>query len=94
MARSTQRKIATPWGDATVVEKLTLRQQAGEKRFDSVVELLENDRGERLIRIAYATDGTNRRGPVTLRGRDLERLRAALAKAPAIAEVLGLGGGA
>jgi hypothetical protein len=81
-------KTATPWGAATLVERLTVRQQAGEKRFASVVELLETDRGERLVRFAYSTDGTNRRGPVTLRTRDLERLRKELGKAPELAEAL------
>jgi hypothetical protein len=94
MTHSTQRKTATPWGDAVVVEKLSLRQQAGDRRFDSVIELLENDRGDQLIRVAYATDGTNRRGPVTFRARDVERLRAALQKAPALAALLGLEEGA
>jgi len=47
--------------------------------------------GERLVRFAYSTGGTTRRGPVTLRLRDLERLRAALAEHPELAEVLRLG---
>ena len=81
-------KTATPWGSATLVERLTLKQQAGDKRFASVVELLENDRGERLVRFAYSTDGTTRRGPVTLRERDVERLREALAKTPELADAL------
>ena len=80
---------ATPWGKAELVERVTLKQQAGEKRFASVVELLETDKGERLVRIAYSTDGVSRRGPVTLRRRDLERLRAALGEHPALAEALG-----
>jgi hypothetical protein len=83
-------KAATPWGSATLVERLTLPQRAGEKRFASVVELLETDTGERLVRFAYSTGGTARRGPVTLRARDLERLRAALGEHPALAEVLKL----
>jgi hypothetical protein len=58
------------------------------------VQLLENDRGERLVRFAYATTGTARRGPVTLRARDLERLRAALAEHAELAAALGLEGGA
>jgi len=29
------------------VEHLTVQQRAGERRFASIVELLENDRGER-----------------------------------------------
>ena len=79
----------TPWGRATLVEQLRLPQQAGDKRFASVVELLENDRGERLVRFAYSTDGTTRRGPVTLRERDVARLRKELAKKPALAQALG-----
>jgi hypothetical protein len=31
---------ATPWGKAELVERVTLKQQAGERRFASVVELL------------------------------------------------------
>jgi hypothetical protein len=90
---ATTKKIATPWGDAYAVEQLTLQQRAGDKRFASVVQLLETDKGERLVRFAYTTNGTARRGPVTLKLRDLERLRAALAEHPALAEAL-LGGGA
>ena len=63
-------RVATPWGAAAVVEQVRLPQQVADKRFSSVVELLENDRGERLVRFAYSTDGTSRRGPVTLRERD------------------------
>ncbi len=83
-------KTETPWGRAQLVEELTVRQQAGDKRFASVVQLLETDRGERLVRFAYSTDGTSRRGPVTLRERDLARLRAGLARHPALQEALGL----
>jgi hypothetical protein len=82
-------KTATPFGAATLVERVTLNQRAGERRFSSVVELLETERGERLVRVAYSTDGVVRRGPVTLRARDLDRLRDALEKAPALAAVLG-----
>ena len=84
------RKTATPWGPADLVEELTLRQQAGGKRFASVVQLLETERGERLVRFGYSTGGAMRRGPVTLRERDMARLRAALARHPALAEALGL----
>lgn len=83
-------KTATPWGPADLVEELTVRQQAGDKRFASVVQLLETAGGERLVRFAYSTDGTNRRGPVTLRQRDVARLRTALSQYPALAEALGL----
>jgi len=83
-------KTATPWGYATMVERLAVPQRAGDKRFSSVVELLEDDRGEPLVRFAYTTGGAVRRGPVTLRARDLKRLKAALGKTPALAEALGL----
>ncbi len=87
-------KTATPWGPATLVDELTLPQRAGEKRFASVVQLLEGAKGERLVRFAYATEGIARRGPVTLRARDLERLRSALGEHPELAAALGLEGGA
>ena len=83
-------KTATPWGRAELVEELTVRQQAGDRRFASIVQLLETERGERLVRFAYTTDGTALRGPVTLRARDVARLRAALAQHPALAEALGI----
>jgi hypothetical protein len=70
--------VTTPWGKATVLESVTVPQRAGEKRFATVVELLETERGERLVRIAYTTGGQARRGPVTLRARDVERLHSAL----------------
>jgi hypothetical protein len=83
-------RATTPWGPAELLEELKLAQRAGEKRFSSVVQLLEVEGGERLVRFAYTTDGSARRGPVTLRLRDLERLRAGLAERPALAEALGL----
>jgi len=89
---ATTRKAATPWGDVTVVEEVKVAQRAGDKRFASVVQLLENARGEQFVRIAYTTDGVARRGPVTLRPKDLERLRAALESRPSLASVLGSSG--
>jgi hypothetical protein len=83
-------QAATPWGSATLLEELKLPQQAGDKRFASLVQLLETAKGERLVRFAYATDGVARRGPVTLRAKDLARLRAALAKHPGLEEALRL----
>jgi hypothetical protein len=83
----------TPWGAATVVDELSLQQRAGDKRFASIVQLLDAG-GEQLVRFAYATGGSARRGPVTLRARDLERLHAELVKHPELAAALGLGGGA
>jgi hypothetical protein len=81
---------ATPWGSATLLEEASVPQRAGDKRFAVVVQLLEVPGGERLIRFAYTTDGSARRGPVTMRARDLERLRAALERAPVLKEVLGM----
>ncbi len=84
-------KTETPWGRASVIERLTLPQRAGDKRFATLVELLETAKGERLVRFAYSTGGIARRGPVTVRLRDVERLRAALAEHPQLAEALPLG---
>jgi hypothetical protein len=85
--------VTTPWGRATVLDELSLEQRAGVKRFASLVQLLEGAKGERFVRFAYSSDGVGRRGPVTLRARDLDRLRESLAKHPALAEALGIGGG-
>lgn len=84
-----KKKVTTAWGAAAVVEEITLPQRAGERRFAAAVQLLETGRGERLVRFAYSTGDTARRGPVTLRPGDLERLRAALGQHPALAEALG-----
>jgi hypothetical protein len=91
--RGKVRTATTPWGAAAVLEEATVPQKAGDRRFTVVAQLLETRDGERLVRIAYATDGSaalrrTRRGPVTMRARDIERLRAALERAPALAEVL------
>jgi len=87
------RRTATPWGGATLVDELTVPQRAGDKRFASVIQLLEGRGGERLVRFAYSTDGVARRGPVTMRARDLAKLRAALGEHPELAAALGLGEG-
>jgi hypothetical protein len=79
---------ATPWGPATVLDEASVPQRAGDKRFGVVVQLLEAKGGERLVRFAYTTSGSARRGPVTMRVRDLERLRAALDRAPVLSQVL------
>jgi hypothetical protein len=81
---------ATPWGPAHVVEEASVAQRAGTKRFASTVQLLEVKDGERLVRFAYSTRGTARRGPVTFRTRDLERLREELRAHPELAAALGL----
>jgi hypothetical protein len=72
--------ITTAWGGARLLDEVKLQQRAGEKRFASLVQLLEDEKGDWLVRFAYTTDGVVRRGPVTLRGADLERLRKALAE--------------
>jgi hypothetical protein len=88
-----RKTTATPWGPAHTLEQLTLPQRSGEKRFASVVQLLETEKGERYVRFAYTTGGVARRGPVTLRLRDLERLRSALAEHPELAQAFGYTGG-
>lgn len=85
-----QKSISTPWGTAALVEELRLPQQAGDRRFASLVQLLELPKGDRLVRFAYATEGVARRGPVTLRERDLARLREQLDRQPQLKETLGL----
>ena len=86
-------KASTPWGATSVVEELSVPQRAGEKRFATIVQLLADKKGDELVRFAYSTDGTARRGPVTLRARDLERLRVALTEHPGLARALGWGNG-
>ena len=84
-------RAATPWGPAELVDELAVPQQAGTKRFSSKVQLLETAKGERLVRFSYAGSGGGTRGPVTLRERDLGRLKAALERHPELAEILGIG---
>jgi hypothetical protein len=86
-------RASTPWGASTIVEELTVPQRAGDKRFATLVQLLSDAKGEELVRFAYSTGGTARRGPVTLRTRDLERLRRALGEHPGLARALALGNG-
>ena len=83
-------RAATPWGPADLVEELTLPQQAGGKRFTSKLQLLQTAKGERLVRFSYAGAGGGVRGPVTLRERDIGRLKAALAQHPALGAALGI----
>lgn len=81
--------VSTPWGKATSVEELTVPQRAGDRRFTTRVELLQTATGDRFVRLSYATAGTTRRGPVTLRERDVAKLRAALDRAPGLRRMLG-----
>ena len=74
------------------METVSVRQRSGERRFTTRVELLAGDDGERLVRFSYATDGTARRGPVTLRERDLANLRVALERTSELGHMLGDGG--
>ena len=88
--RTNSATAATPWGASSVLEQVSIPQRAGDKRFSIVVQLLETRSGERLVRFAYTTSGSARRGPVTMRARDVERLRAALERAPVLGAALGL----
>jgi hypothetical protein len=87
------RKTRTPWGPAEILEEVKVSQRAGSKTFASVIQLLEATSGEAFVRIAYTTGGTARRGPVTLRLRDLEQLRSKLAEGSPLAAAFGWGGG-
>jgi hypothetical protein len=80
--------VTTPWGKAETVEEVSVPQRAGDKRFATVVQLLASETGERFVRVAYTTDGRARRGPVTLRAKELERLRTALERAPELLATL------
>jgi hypothetical protein len=82
-------KTATPWGQARLVEEVSLPQRTAGKHFSAIVQLLEIEGGERLLRFAYTTGGAVRRGPVTVRVRDLEKLRRSIARRPGLADVLG-----
>ena len=81
--------VMTPWGKARAVEQVNVAQRAGERRFATVVELLETEGGERLVRFAYTTDGSARRGPVTLRAKDVARMHKLLERTPELREALG-----
>jgi hypothetical protein len=83
-------KTETAWGKASVLEEVSVEQRAGNKRFASLVQLLEDAKGQRFVRFAYTTDGVARRGPVTLRAADVEKLRGALGGAPGLADALGM----
>jgi hypothetical protein len=87
------RKTTTPWGPAEILEEVKVSQRAGGKTFASIVQLLEAGSGEALVRIAYTTGGTARRGPVTLRLRDLQQLRSKLASGSPLAAAFGWDGG-
>jgi len=78
----------TPWGKATALEEVAIPQRNGHRRFSTVVQLLEAADGQELVRFSYSTGGAVRRGPVTLRDRDLERLREALTGAPRLRRAL------
>jgi hypothetical protein len=82
--------ITTAWGKAKVVDEVKLQQKAGDKQFASLVQLLEDEKGKRLVRFAYTTDGVARRGPVTFRDADLDRLHKALGGHEALAAALRL----
>ena len=80
--------VTTPWGKATALAEVTLPQKGTAKGFVPVVQLLETRDGERLVRFAYRTDGQVRRGPVTVRVRDLARARKALERSPELRSAL------
>jgi hypothetical protein len=80
--------VNTAFGTAKVIERVDVKQEAEGKSFTTLVELLETDDGESLVRVAYTTDGQARRGPVTVRKADLRRLAKALAKTSRLKTVI------
>ena len=82
----------TAWGKAKVVESITIEQSNEERAFTTHVELLEDEDGEEMVRFAYATEGVGRRGPVTLRRRDVDKMKRALRKTPRLSAALGFDG--
>jgi hypothetical protein len=55
--------ITTAWGKATLVDEVKLQQKAGDKRFASLVQLLEDEKGKRLVRFATRPTGLPGAGP-------------------------------
>ena len=84
--------VTTAFGQAELVEEVKIAQRADGKAWTTHVQLLESKDGDWYVRFAYSTDGAARRGPVTFRGADLERLRKALDKRPRLRTALGLDG--
>jgi hypothetical protein len=83
------RMASTPWGKADVVEEVSLKQTADDDReFCAVVQFLEDENGDGMIRFSYSTNEAVRRGPLTLRVVDLTRLKKALAKRPKLHHAL------
>ena len=64
------------------------RPAGGRAAFATVVQLLEAENGERLVRFAYTTGDSARRGPVTLRAKDLQRMQKLLERAPGLKDAL------
>jgi len=88
------KKSATPWGKATLVDEVSIRQQAPGREFSTHAQLLEIESGERLVRLAYSTPdhGYVRRGPVTLTVAELARLQEEIAGSPELAAAFGQSG--
>ena len=80
--------ITTAFGTAKLVEAVSLSQTANGKSFATLVQLLEGEEGETLVRVCSSTGGVARRGPVTFRRADVRRLAKMLAKAPRLKAVI------
>jgi hypothetical protein len=82
--------VTTAFGRAELVEEVKIPQRASGKAWSTHVQLLEDERGESFVRFAYSTGDTARRGPVTLRRTDIERLRKSLDGKPRLRAALGI----
>ena len=55
--------VATPWGPAALVTEVRLPQRAGDRRFASIVQLLQLPKGGRLVLKRRRAKGRKRLTP-------------------------------
>ena len=80
----------TPWGRATLVEEVAVDHEARDRGYTAVVQLLELEDGEQLVRFGARAQGAHRLNCLTLRASELERLEEALLEAERLATALRL----
>jgi hypothetical protein len=83
-------KRTTPWGRATLLEEVVVEHDALERRYDAVVQLLELNDGEQLVRFGSRAHGAHRLGCLTLRADDLHELEEGLLETERLASILRL----
>jgi hypothetical protein len=80
----------TPWGRATLVEEVAIDHEALDRGYTAVVQLLELQDGEQLVRFGARAQGAHRLNCLTLRASELEELEEGLLEAERLASVLRL----